>query len=155
MRKSLAAAALFALAFVSAPAPAAAQSPPGWSYAYTDGNAVATRRDEDGDTIATITCRPPDGVMVLSAEFGRDARSTRSAQIRIGQGMALNVPASTEGRGRRARVVIDLPQSPPILAGVQHDDEISVTVGNVTKTLGQGSGRQMQEIAYACWSSGA
>jgi hypothetical protein len=155
MRKSLAAVALSALALISAPAPSAAQSAQGWTYAYVEGAATATRRDEDGDVIATITCRPPDGVMVLSAQFGRDARNTRTAQVRIGQGLALNVPAETEGRGGRARVVVNLPQRPPILAAVQRDDELSVTVGGVTKGLGIGSGRQMEEVAYACWSGGA
>jgi hypothetical protein len=152
MRKFMAAVALTALALVSAPA--AAQTAPGWTYAYTDGAATATRRDEDGDVIATITCRPPDGVMVLSTQF-RGAGGTRSAQVRIGQGLALNVPASSEGRGGRARVVINLPQRPPILAAVQRDDELTVTVGSETQSLGRGSGAQMEAVAYACWSTGA
>ncbi|MDX2277499.1 MAG: hypothetical protein NW206_18785 [Hyphomonadaceae bacterium] len=152
MRMTLALAAL--IACMSAPAPSFAQVADGWSYAYVDGVATATRRDSDGDVTATITCRPPDGVMVLSAEFGRDARGTRTAQLRIGQGLALNLPAETEGRGGRARVVIDLPQRPPVLAGVQPSDEIAVTVGGVTKALGVGSGRQMEDVAYACWSAG-
>jgi hypothetical protein len=154
MRKYLIATALTALAFVFAPAPGMAQTAPGWSYAYTEGVATATRRDDDGDVVATITCRPPEGVMVLSAQFGRDANNTRTAQVRIGQGLALNVPATTEGRGGRARVVVNLPQRPPILAAVQRDDELTVTVGNVTKGLGAGSGRQMEDVAYACWSGG-
>lgn len=155
MRKILAAAALGALAFVSAPSPSAAQSASGWTYAYANGAATATRRNEDGDVTATMTCRPPDGAIVLSAQFGRDARNVRTAQVRIGQGLALNVPATTEGRGGRAQVVINLPQRPPILAAVQPTDEISVTVGNVTKGLGAGSGRQMEDVAYACWAGGA
>lgn len=155
MRKSLALAALMALAFVSAPAQGMAQTAQGWTYAYVDGAATATRRNEDGDVTATMTCRPPDGAIVLSAEFGRDARSARSAQVRIGQGMAINVPATTEGRGRRQRIVINLPQRPPILAAIQPTDELAVTVGAVTKGLGAGSGRQMEEVAFACWSGGA
>lgn len=154
MRKILALAAACALTGIAAPAPSSAQTADGWTYAYADGVAAATRRDGRGDVVATISCRPPDGVMVLSAEFGRDAHNTRVAQVRIGQGLAINVPASTEGRGSHARVVINLPQRPPVLAAVQRDDELTVTVGDVTKGLGIGSGRQMEEVAYACWSTG-
>ena len=64
------------------------------------------------------------------------------------------MPATSEGRGRNARVIVNLPQSPPILAGVQPQDELQIIVSNVTHTYGSGSGRQMAEVAYACWSGG-
>lgn len=134
---------------------AAAQPVPGWTYAYVEGAATATHTDDEGDVVATLSCRPPDGVMVLTDhKFGRAARGVSTVAVRVGQ-MTINVPARTEGRGGRARVVIDLPQRPPVLAGVQRDDTLSVTANNVTHSYGPGSGRQMEEIAHACWSTGS
>ena len=148
MRTVLAAACILALGA----GPAWAQSVPGWRYAYESGAAVATHTDDEGDVVATISCRPPDGVMVLTDhKFGRRARGADVVAVRIGQ-MSINVPARTEGRGGNARLLIDLPQRPPVLAGVQPDDALSVTVGDVTHSYGRGSGRQMEEVAYACWA---
>ena len=33
----------------------------GWSYAYIEGVATATERDDRGRVTATLTCRPPTG----------------------------------------------------------------------------------------------
>ena len=134
--------------------PSAAQTAPGWTYGYADGAATATRT-EDGRVTATISCRPPDGQLVVTDHtFARAARGVRTVQIRIGQGLAISVPATSEGRGRNARVIVNLPQRPPILAGVQPQDELAITVSNVTHTYGRGSGVQMEQVAYACWSGG-
>ena len=142
-----------ALACVAAfaAAPSFAQTAPGWTYAYTAGVATATRVDDRNRVVASMTCRPPDGVMVLSdMTFGNDARNVRTAAVRIGQ-MTINVPATVQGRGRRAQLNINLPQRPPVLAAVQQQDELSVTVNNVTHGYGAGSGKQMEDVAYACW----
>ena len=149
-------AALLCVLGIAAPGMGLAQSSaPGWSYGYAEGAATATRVNSDGDVEATISCRPPDGALVVTDHnFRGAARNVQTAALRIGQGLTINVPASSEGRGRRARVVISLPQKPPILAGVGRDDELSVTVNNVTHTYGTGSGKQMEEVAYACWQGG-
>ena len=147
--------ALAALAVLGAPGVGSAQTAPGWTYGYIEGAATATRTDDHGDIVASMTCRPPDGVMVLADNtFGRAASRASSAAVRIGQ-LTINVPATVEGRGRHARVLINLPQRPPVLAGVQRDDELQVTVNNVTHGYGVGSGRQMEDVAYACWQGGS
>ncbi len=150
------AAALCALAVLASAGLSAAQtSTPGWSYGYVEGAAIATHTDSDGDVVATIICRPPDGVMVLSDySFGRGERRATSATVRIGQ-MSINVPATSEGRGGGAHLAINLPQRPPVLAGVQREDALSVTVNDVTHSYGAGSGKQMEDVAYACWQGGS
>jgi len=151
MRKVLAAcAAILALA---APGVGVAQQQPGWTYAYTDGVATATQRDDDGRVTATFECRPPTGdIVVTDYTFGRAARRVTSAAVGIGN-MTVNVPATTQGRGRNAQVVVNLPQRPPILAGVQPSDRFSITVNNETRTYLEGSATRMKEVAYACWGS--
>lgn len=147
------AAALGALTIMAAPGVSTAQS--GWTYQYIEGVATATQRNLDGDVTATMTCRPPDGVLVVTDHtFNRAARGVETAAVSIGA-LTINVPAESEGRGRRARVMVSLPQSPPILAGVRAEDELSVTVNGTTHTYGRGSGRQMADVAYACWAGGS
>jgi hypothetical protein len=150
MRKLLAAC-VFAVA-LAAPAVAPAQQQ-GWSYAYTDGVATATQRDDRGRITATMTCRPPTGdIVITDYTLARRARGARTAAVRIG-GMQVNVPMTVEGRGRSGRVLINLPQRPPILAGVQPTDQLSVTVGSETHTYLDGGPARMREVAYGCWGS--
>ena len=153
MRMMRVAAAMGALAVLAAPGVSAAQS--GWTYQYIEGIAIATQRNLDGDVTATMTCRPPDGVLVITDHtFNRAARGVETAAVRVGA-LSINVPAESQGRGRRARVTVDLPQSPPVLAGVRAEDELSVTVNGTTHTYGRGSGQQMKDVAYACWTGGS
>lgn len=151
MRRILAAAAcVFALA---APGASEAQNEAGWSYAYTDGVATATQRDERGRVTATFTCRPPDGdIVITDYTLGRHARRANTSAVRLGN-LTINVPSRVEGRGRNARLIIPLPQRPPILAGVQESDRLSVTVNDQTHTYLLGSGPRLREVAYACWGS--
>ncbi|MBX3429944.1 MAG: hypothetical protein KF779_10210 [Hyphomonadaceae bacterium] len=136
---------------LAAPSVAPAQQQEGWSYAYLEGVATATLHDNHGRTTATLTCRPPTGDIVLSDfTLPRSARGARQASVRIGA-MAVNVPMSVEGRGRNRAVVINLPQRPPILAAVQPNDRLSVTVNNQTVTYAEGGPARMREVAYACW----
>ena len=123
----------------------------GWQYAFTDGVATATQRDDRDRVTATITCRPPQGdIVITDYGFGRNARRATTAAVSIGQ-MTVNVPAQTSGRGRNAAVTINLPQSPPILAAVQPNDRLSVTVNGQTNTYLAGSAAKMKEVAWACW----
>lgn len=150
MRKHLAAA-LCVLALTAAPS--AAQNS-AWSYAYVNGEAAATQRDAEGRVTATLACRPPDGDIVLTDfTFGRAARRATSAAVRIGN-LSVTVPATVAGRGRNLQVLVRLPQSPPILAGMQPSDVLSVTVNNVTHTYLAGSAARLGEVAYACWARG-
>ena len=88
-----------------------------------------------GRVTATLTCRPPTGdIVVTDYTLARDARGARTAAVRIGA-MSVNVPMTLEGRGRNRAVVINLPQRPPILAAVQPNDRLSVTVNNETAHL--------------------
>lgn len=124
-----------------------------WTYAYTDGVATATQSDERGRVTATLTCRPPDGdIIVTDYTLARAARRATTAAVRIGN-MSVNVPMTLEGRGRNRTVVIRLPQRPPILAAVQPSDRLSVTVNDETRTYVSGSATRMKEVAYACWGS--
>ncbi|HYD86103.1 MAG TPA: hypothetical protein VEA80_01380 [Vitreimonas sp.] len=152
MRK-LFAACVCALA-LGAPGVSSAQSEEGWRYEFTaDGVATATQRDERGRVTATITCRPPEGDIVISDfTFGRQGRRASTAAVGIGQ-LTVNVPAATSGRGRNQAVTINLPQRPPILAGVQPNDRLSVTVNGRTNTYLAGSAQKMREVAFACWGS--
>lgn len=136
---------------LAVPGVAAAQA--GWSYAYTDGVATATQRDDRGRVTATLTCRPPEGDIVIhDFTLVRRARGASTVAVRIGA-MSVNVPARVEGRGRNRALVINLPQRPPILAAVQPNDQLSVTVGNETHTYMDGGPAKMREVAYACWGS--
>ncbi len=104
MRKLLAGCVL-ALALA---APAWAQERGSWSYAYVDGVATATQRDDDGRVTATLTCRPPTGdIIIHDYTLARHGRSARTSSVRIGA-MAVNVPSSVEGRGRDRALVINL-----------------------------------------------
>lgn len=151
MRKLLAAC-VCALA-LGAPGLSPAQEREGWSYAYVDGVATATQRDDRGRVTATLTCRPPEGNIVIH-DFtlaGAGRRADTSA-VRIGA-MTVNVPSRVEGRGRNRALVINLPQRPPILAAVQPTDRLSVTVNNETHTYMEGAPARMREVAFACWGS--
>jgi hypothetical protein len=145
---------LAAVAVVGALASGSATAQNGaWSYAYVDGVATATQRNDDGRVTATLTCAPPTGdIIITDYTLGRNARRATVAAVRIGA-MSVNVPMSIEGRGRNARVVINLPQRPPILAAVQPTDRLSVTVNNTTHTYEEGGPARMREVAYACWGS--
>jgi hypothetical protein len=151
MRKLFAAA--ICVAALAAPGALMAQQQPGWSYAYTDGVATATQRDDRGRVTATFACRPPTGDIVLSDfELGPRARRVSTAGVTLGN-LTINVPASVEGRGRNARVVINLPQRPPILAAAQERDVITVTVNDRSHTYQAGSAMRLKEVAYGCWGS--
>jgi hypothetical protein len=132
---------------------ATAQEQEGWIYAYVEGVATATQRDDHGRITATLTCRPPEGdIVITDYTLARSARRSTQAAVRIGA-MQVNVPMQVEGRGRNGRVIINLPQRPPILAAVQPTDQLSVTVNNETHTYMEGGPTKMKEVAYACWGS--
>jgi hypothetical protein len=151
MRKLMAA--CVCAAALAAPAVAPAQEQNGWTYAYVDGVATATQRDDRGRVTATLTCRPPEGdIIIHDYTLVRRARGADTAAVRIGA-MQVNVPMSLDGRGRERAVVINLPQRPPILAAVQPTDRLSVTVNNETHTYLEGGPQKMKEVAYACWGS--
>lgn len=125
----------------------------GWTYAYTDGVATATERDSNGRVTATLTCRPPTGdIVITDYSLARAGRRANTAAVRIGA-LSVNVPASVQGRGRERALVINLPQRPPILAAVQPNDQLSVTVNNQTHTFRDGGPDKMKEVAYGCWGS--
>lgn len=148
----LLAACVCALALV-VPSVGSAQQQEGWQYAFTDGVATATQTDNRGRVIATMSCRPPEGdIVITDYTFGRVARRATTAAVRLGN-MTVNVPMQLSGRGRNAAVTINLPQRPPILAGVQPTDRVSVTINNQTNTYAGASGMQMKNIAFACWGS--
>lgn len=142
-------------AAMAVPSVSPAQQQEGWSYAYTEGVATATQRDSRGRVTATLTCRPPTGDLVLTdytLANGRGARGANTAAVRIGV-MSVNVPMTIEGRGRNRTVVVNLPQRPPILAAVQPNDRLSLTVNNQTVTYLDGGPARMREVAYGCWGS--
>ncbi|MEZ5994686.1 MAG: hypothetical protein R3C25_02950 [Hyphomonadaceae bacterium] len=149
MRKLLAA--CVSVMALAVPGAGVSQEQEGWSYAYVDGVATATERDDRGRVTATMTCRPPTGDIVLTDfTLARSARRATTAAVRIGA-MSVNVPMSIQGRGRARGVVINLPQRPPILAAVQPTDNLSVTINNQTRTYHTGAPAKMGEVAYACW----
>jgi len=149
MRKLLAVA-VVALAML---APGASAQNGAWNYGYVEGVATATQRDDNGRITATLTCRPPTGdIVITDYALGRHARRATIAAVRIGA-MSVNVPMTLEGRGRNARVLINLPQRPPILAAVQPTDRLSVTVNGETHQYLEGAPARMREVAYACWGS--
>jgi len=149
MRKLLAACVVVA----ALAAPGASAQNGAWTYAYTDGAATATQRDDNGRITATLACRPPTGdIVITDYTLPRHARRATTAAVRIGA-MSVNVPMTLEGRGRSRAVVINLPQRPPILAAVQPTDRLSVMVNNETHTYLEGGPAKMREVAYACWGS--
>ncbi len=149
--RTLLAAGLVAAALTAAPGEAAAQQ--AWTYAYADGVATATERDDNGRVLATIACRPPTGdIVITDYSLARAGRRARNSTVRIGQG-SVTVPSRVEGRGRNRALTINLPQRPPVLAAVQPNDNLSVTVNNETRTFATGAPAKMREVAYACWGS--
>jgi hypothetical protein len=137
------------------PSVAPAQQQEGWTYAYVQGVATATHADSRGRVTATLTCRPPTGDIVLTDYTlgqNRNTRNANQASVRIGA-MSVNVPMTSEGRGRNRTLVVNLPQRPPILAAVQPNDRLSLTVNNQTVTYDEGGPARMREVAYACWGS--
>lgn len=138
---------------LAVPGVSPAQQQEGWHYAYVEGVATATQRDERGRVTATLTCRPPEGdIVITDFTFGREVRRATTAAVRLGN-LSVNVPMELQGRGRNQSVTINLPQRPPILAGVQPNDRLSVTINDRTHTYLAGSGDKMKEVAYACWGS--
>lgn len=136
---------------LAAPGMSPAQEREGWTYAYVDGVATATQRDERGRVTATLTCRPPEGdIVITDYTLGSAARRATTSAVRIGA-MSVTVPSRVEGRGRNRTLVINLPQRPPILAAVQPTDRLSVTVNDRTHTYLPGGPERMREVAYACW----
>ncbi|WP_395647759.1 hypothetical protein [Terricaulis sp.] len=151
MRKLLAV--FVCAAALAVPAAAPAQTRQGWSYAYVDGVATATQAGERGRPAVTLTCRPPDGdILITDYTLARAARRAQRADVRVGN-LSVNIPMALEGRGRNQTVVIHLPQRPPMLAGVQPTDQLSVTVNGQTRTYGGESGMMLKDVAYACWGS--
>ncbi|MGE0743503.1 MAG: hypothetical protein AB7O98_19385 [Hyphomonadaceae bacterium] len=153
MRKLLAAC-VCAVA-LAVPSISPAQQRQGWTYSYTDGVATATQMGERNRVTVTLTCRPPDGDIIITdytLASSRDARRATVAGVRIGN-LSVNVPMTVEGRGRNSYIVIHLPQRPPILAGVQPTDQLSVTVAGQTATYAGHSAMQLKDIAFACWGS--
>lgn len=152
MRKHVVAA--LAMAAIAIPGMSAAQDArQGWTYAYTDGVATATQTDNRNHVAVTLTCRPPDGdILITDYTLARNARRADHADVRIGN-LSVHVPMTLQGRGRNATVVIHLPQRPPILAGAQPTDQLSVTVNNQTATYQGASAMQLKDVAYACWGS--
>lgn len=153
MRKPLAAC-VCALT-LAAPGLSPAQTREGWTYSFDGGVATATQHDDRSRVAVTLACQPPQGDIVITDYTLASVRSVRSANVagvRIGN-MSVNVPMAVEGRGRNRTVVIRLPQRPPILAGVQPTDRLSVTVAGETRTYGGASAMQMKDIAFACWGS--
>lgn len=149
MRKLIAA--FVCAAALAVPSFSPAQQSSGWTYAFTEGVATATQRDDRGRVTATLTCRPPQGdIVITDYTFGRAARRATVATVGIGT-MAVNVPMQMSGRGRNAAVTINLPQRPPILAAVQPNDRLSVTVNGTTHTYLAGGADKMEEVAWACW----
>ncbi len=138
---------------LGAPGLVLAQQQDAWTYAYTDGVATATQRDDRGRVTATLTCRPPTGdIIITDYTLARAGRRASTAAVAIGN-LTINVPMQVSGRGRNAAVTINLPQRPPILAAVQPSDRLSVTVNGQTHTYLEGSATRMKEVAYACWGS--
>ena len=152
MRRPFAAMVLFACVLGATSASAQQTYPNGWSSNYENGVVTATQVDDHNRPVVTISCQPPTGDMTLSdLTFGGAGRRANTAAVKIGN-MTINVPARAERQGRAQAVSIRLPQSPPILAAVQPDDALSVTIGNTTHSYGPGSGPRMKDVAYACWT---
>lgn len=151
MRMQIAAA--LCIATLATPSLSAAQNQSTWTTSYTNGVVTATETDSHGRITAMIQCRPPTGDIILSDfTLAGDGRRARTSGVGIGN-MTVNVPSHVERNGRQDALTINLPQRPPILAGVQPTDHITVTVNNRSHTLSDGSAVKMKEVAYGCWGS--
>src|SRR4029078_3106111 len=146
-------AAALCIATLATPGFSAAQSQSTWTNSCTDGVVTATETDNHGRVTAMIQCRTTTGDLVLSDfTLARDGRRARTSGVGIGN-MTVNVPSRVERNGRDDALMINLPQRPPILAGVQPSDHITVTVNNRTHTLSDGRAGKMKEDTDGCWSS--
>ncbi|MGE3142135.1 MAG: hypothetical protein AB7L65_02335 [Hyphomonadaceae bacterium] len=122
-----------------------------WMYAYDTaaGMAVARQQDRRGDVAAMFSCRPPNGDLTI-ADFELGRQRTQTATVRIGD-LSITVPARNDRVNGDRALVIPLPQSPPVLAGVREGAVMTISVGNRSHTLAQGAGQKLREVAYACW----
>lgn len=154
--RSFVAAAVLALGLIGAEGAnqAARADDGGWSYAYAGGVATATQRDDRGRVTATLTCRPPSGDLIITDYTLTRDRRARTAAVGIGN-MTVNVPASVDRAENGRALIVRLPQRPPILAGVQPSDRLTVAVGGRSHTYLPGSATRMNEVAYACWQGGS
>jgi|GEM_PF-1623199 len=126
---------------------------PNWTNDYANGVVTATERDSHGRVTATITCRPPDGIMVLADyTLTGPGRRAQRADVKIGN-LSVNIPSRVDGAGRDQALRINLPQRPPILAAVQPSDHVTITVANQSRELSDGSAAEMKQVAYGCWGS--
>ena len=90
---------------LGAPSIAPAQEREGWSYAYVEGVATATQRDGRGRVTVTLTCRPPEGDIVINDyTLVRSARRAEVAAVRIGAIVGVCTPERSDpGRPRGDR----------------------------------------------------
>jgi hypothetical protein len=107
MRKLMVGVVCAAAMAVPSVAPAQQQ---GWSYAYTEGVATATQRDDRGRITATLTCRPPTGdIIVTDYTLARNARGARTAAVQPNDRLSVTVNGEThtylEGGPARMREV--------------------------------------------------
>lgn len=144
MRHALAAAILLSLAL-----PATAQSS-NWTFQYLNGVSTAATTDDRGRPSATFTCRPPTGDLIIT-EYTLGRRRADRAEVRVGT-MSITVPARIERQGRDRMLVIPLPQAPPILAAaLDPQAAVTITADGRNRTLPEGAGAKLREVAYACW----
>lgn len=156
MRHLIAAAALLALsACASAPPPAASAG--GWTYAYdaAHGQAIATQTEPNGSVSATFSCQPPTGDLVVADYSLARGAGDAQATIRVDT-FSITVPARYgSGATGQPALLVPLPQRPPVLAAARAGVPMTIAVGGRSHELAEGAAQKLQEVAYACWTSGS
>jgi hypothetical protein len=149
MRRTLIlAAALCALSACSS-TPTSTRSTGSWTFAYdaATGTASATQNDAS----ASVSCRGPNGdMMLVDNSLGR--RGVSEAQFRIGE-QTINVPAQSDG----SRLTVRLPRRPPNLGAYAHlsNDTVSLSAGGRSHVYAPDAVQKIAQVANACWPSGS
>jgi hypothetical protein len=133
-------------------APQAAAQSAAWSLRDDPSTGVAmASHSEDGDLATTISCRAPDGAMVITDyTLGRRGREVE-AQVQVDD-FAITVPGRFDrGENGERALLISLPQAPPVLAAVREGATMTVSANGRTRTLPRGAPQKMAEVAYNCW----
>jgi hypothetical protein len=160
IRVSAALAALAMLAScASAPEPTATSSTStgGWRFDYDAASGVASAVQTQaggGDTVA-ITCRAPDGDMVI-ADYTLARANAAQVDFAIRQ-ESIRVPAARgTGPDGRPALTVRLPRRPPNLGAYPAmDGTVRLTAGSATHTFASGAGEKIWQVAQACWPSGS
>ncbi|MBI1250985.1 MAG: hypothetical protein GC189_05915 [Alphaproteobacteria bacterium] len=150
---------LLAASCASAPPPAASSgsSAGAWRFNYDSATGVASalQSEPGGPDSVAVTCRAPDGDMIV-ADYRLASANVSTVDFTVRQ-ETIRVPAARgQGPDGRPALTVRLPRRPPNLGAYPSaDGTVSLNAGGVTHTYARGSVEKFWQVAQACWPSGS